>query len=51
VCVRAGHHCAKPLMRRLGVNATARASFALYNDEHDVDTLVEALDAARKFFA
>ena len=50
VCVRAGHHCAKPLMRRLGVNATARASFALYNDERDVDTLVEALDAAGKFF-
>jgi len=51
VCVRAGHHCAKPLMRRLGVNATARASFGLYNDERDVDTLVEALDAARTFFA
>lgn len=51
VCVRAGHHCAKPLMRRLGVNATARASFALYNDRHDVDTLVDALDAAQKFFA
>ncbi len=51
VCVRAGHHCAKPLMRRLGVNSTARASFALYNDERDVDTLVEALDEAKKFFA
>ncbi|MGD0881148.1 MAG: SufS family cysteine desulfurase [Acidimicrobiales bacterium] len=51
VCVRAGHHCAKPLMRRLGVNATARASFALYNDEDDVDTLVDALDAAQRFFA
>ena len=51
VCVRAGHHCAKPLMRRLGVNATARASFALYNDEHDVDTLVEALTAAQRFFS
>jgi len=51
VCVRAGHHCAKPLMRRLGVNATARASLALYNDEHDVDSLVEALDAAGRFFA
>ena len=35
VCVRAGHHCAKPLMRRLGVKATARASFGLYNDESD----------------
>jgi cysteine desulfurase/selenocysteine lyase len=51
VCVRAGHHCAKPLMRRLGVNATARASFGVYNDERDVDTLVEALDATGKFFA
>jgi cysteine desulfurase/selenocysteine lyase len=51
VCVRAGHHCAKPLMRRLGVNATARASFALYNDESDVDTLADALTAAGAFFA
>jgi len=50
VCVRAGHHCAKPLMRRLGVNATARASFGLYNDESDVDTLVEALAEAGAFF-
>jgi cysteine desulfurase/selenocysteine lyase len=50
VCVRAGHHCAKPLMRRLGVNATARASFGLYNDEADVDTLVDALAAAGAFF-
>ena len=50
VCVRAGHHCAKPLMRRLGVNATARASFALYNDESDVDALAEALEAAGAFF-
>ena len=51
VCVRAGHHCAKPLMRRLGVNATARASFALYNDTSDVDALADALDAAGAFFA
>jgi cysteine desulfurase / selenocysteine lyase len=51
VCVRAGHHCAKPLMRRLGVNATARASFALYNDESDVDALADALTAAGAFFA
>jgi len=50
VCVRAGHHCAKPLMRRLGVNATARASFGLYNDESDVDTLASALAEAGAFF-
>ena len=50
VCVRAGHHCAKPLMRRLGVDATARASFSLYNDEPDVDVLVDALDDAGRFF-
>jgi cysteine desulfurase/selenocysteine lyase len=50
VCVRAGHHCAKPLMRRLGVNATARASFGLYNDEPDVDALVNALAEAGAFF-
>ncbi len=51
VCVRAGHHCAKPLMRRLGVNATARASFGPYNDEADVDVLAEALQHAREFFS
>jgi cysteine desulfurase / selenocysteine lyase len=51
VCVRAGHHCAKPLMRRLGVPATTRASFYVYNDEADVDALVEALAKAQKFFA
>jgi cysteine desulfurase/selenocysteine lyase len=50
VCVRAGHHCAKPLMRRLGVNATARASLALYNDRGDVDTLADALAEAGAFF-
>jgi len=50
VCVRAGHHCAKPLMRRLGVAATTRASFYLYNDEEDVDALVEALAAVRELF-
>ncbi len=51
VCVRAGHHCAKPLMRRLGVTATARASFGLYNDLADVDALADALGEARAFFA
>jgi cysteine desulfurase/selenocysteine lyase len=51
VCVRAGHHCAKPLMRRLGVAATARASFSVYNDRSDVDALVEALSAADSLFS
>jgi cysteine desulfurase/selenocysteine lyase len=50
VCVRAGHHCAKPLMRRLGVGATARASFAIYNDLADVDALVGALADADRIF-
>jgi cysteine desulfurase/selenocysteine lyase len=51
VCVRAGHHCAKPLMRRLGVPATARASFYVYNDESDVDALSEGLLSAADLFA
>jgi cysteine desulfurase / selenocysteine lyase len=50
VCVRAGHHCAKPLMRRLGVGATTRASLYLYNDEADVDALVDALDDVQAMF-
>ena len=50
VCVRAGHHCAKPLMRRLGVGATARASFYVYNDEADVDALADALAEAGTLF-
>ncbi|WCO65794.1 SufS family cysteine desulfurase [Iamia majanohamensis] len=51
VCVRPGHHCAKPLMKVLGVGATARASLYLYNDTDDVDALAEALVAAADFFA
>jgi cysteine desulfurase/selenocysteine lyase len=51
VCVRAGHHCAKPLMRVLGVGATARASLYVYNDTTDVDALADALVATREFFA
>ncbi len=51
VYVRAGHHCAKPLMRLLGVGATARASLYVYNDERDVDALVGALVRTRDFFA
>ena len=50
VAVRAGHHCAKPLMRHLGLTATARASFYVYNVEEDVDALVDALDEARRLF-
>lgn len=50
VCVRAGHHCAKPLMRELGVNATARASLYVYNDTDDVDALADAIEAAGDFF-
>ena len=50
VCVRAGHHCAQPLMRLLGVSATARASFHVYNGRDDVDRLVEALGKARSVF-
>jgi cysteine desulfurase / selenocysteine lyase len=51
VCVRVGHHCAKPLMRHLGVVATARASLYLYNDEDDLAPLLEGIEAARSFFA
>ncbi len=51
VCVRAGHHCAKVLMRELGVAATARASLYVYNDEADVDALADAISEAARFFA
>jgi cysteine desulfurase/selenocysteine lyase len=51
VCIRAGHHCAQPLMRCLGVGATARASVGVYNDPSDIDALVGALLAAREVFA
>ncbi|MDP9021525.1 MAG: SufS family cysteine desulfurase [Actinomycetota bacterium] len=50
VCVRVGHHCAKPLMRRLGVAATARASFYVYNDEDDIGPLVRGIETAKEFF-
>ncbi len=50
ICVRAGHHCAKPLMRILGANATVRASLYLYNDRSDVDALADALDGASDIF-
>jgi cysteine desulfurase/selenocysteine lyase len=50
VAVRAGHHCAQPLMERFGVPATVRASFALYNTREDVDQLVRALQRVREMF-
>jgi cysteine desulfurase/selenocysteine lyase len=50
VCVRTGHHCAQPLMRKLGVPATARASFACFNTTSDVDALIDALNKAREVF-
>ncbi len=51
VAVRAGHHCAQPLMERLGVTATCRASFAMYNTTEEIDALAEALLKAREFFS
>ena len=48
VAIRAGQHCAQPLMARLGVQATARASLAMYNTEDEIDIFIEALGKARK---
>lgn len=50
VAIRAGHHCAMPLHKKLGLTATARASFYLYNTRDEVDTFIEALHKAKKFF-
>ena len=50
VCIRAGHHCAQPLMRCLGVSATARASVGVYNEPADIDALVDALIRGREVF-
>ncbi len=51
VALRGGHHCNQPLMRKLGLPSTSRASFYLYNTEADIDRLIEALQKIRKFFA
>ncbi len=51
VAVRAGHHCAQPLMEHMGVNATARASFGMYNTKAEVDVLVDALELCHELFA
>jgi cysteine desulfurase/selenocysteine lyase len=48
ICIRAGHHCTQPLHRRLGVSATARASFALYNTHDEVEALARGLAKVRK---
>ncbi len=50
IAIRSGHHCAQPLMKRLGMDNTARASFYIYNSEDDVDALVDALKTAQKLF-
>lgn len=50
VCIRAGNHCAQPLMRRLDVSATARASFYVYNDRSDIDALVEGVMKSKEIF-
>ena len=50
IAVRTGHHCAQPLMQRMGIPGTVRASFALYNTKAEVDTLVAAVDRVRKMF-
>ena len=51
VCIRASHHCAQPLMRRLGVTATSRASFAIHTTREDVDQLIDGLERVRSVFA
>jgi cysteine desulfurase/selenocysteine lyase len=50
IAVRAGHHCAQPLMKRLGLTATARASLYIYNTTEDIDKLIGALREARRYF-
>jgi cysteine desulfurase/selenocysteine lyase len=51
VAIRAGHHCAQPLMRHLGVDATARASFGVYNHRRDIEALVAGIERVRRIFA
>jgi cysteine desulfurase/selenocysteine lyase len=51
IAIRAGHHCAQPVMQRFGVSATARASFAFYNTDAEVDALMDGLLRVKKMFA
>jgi cysteine desulfurase/selenocysteine lyase len=50
IAVRVGHHCAQPLMDKLGIAGTVRASLGVYNDETDIDRLAEAVEACREMF-
>ncbi|MEE8369316.1 MAG: aminotransferase class V-fold PLP-dependent enzyme, partial [Dehalococcoidia bacterium] len=51
IAIRAGHHCTQPLMRRLGISGTARASFYIYSTTEEVDALLEGLETARAMFS
>jgi cysteine desulfurase / selenocysteine lyase len=51
IAVRAGHHCAMPLIERLGVSATVRASFGIYNTKQDIDALVAGLHSVKRIFS
>jgi len=51
IAIRAGHHCAQPLMKWLGVTATARASFYLYNTKEEIDRFIAALQKAKEYFS
>ena len=51
ICIRAGHHCAQPIMDKLGISASARASFYLYNNTDDIDRLVESIKKTLNIFA
>jgi cysteine desulfurase / selenocysteine lyase len=50
VAIRAGHHCAQPLMRHLGVDATARASFGVYNGRSDIEALIRGIERVTRIF-
>ena len=51
IAIRAGHHCTQPLMRRLGVSGTARASFYVYSTAEEVDRLLDGLESVREIFS
>ncbi len=51
ICIRAGHHCAQPIMNVLGISASARASFYLYNNRNDIDVLVKSIKKTAKILA